>query len=69
MQMIQVESSNVDAIGFENQMLIVRFLNGSVYSYSNVDVETYRKFLEAESKGKFLCKFIKGKYDYCKLSD
>lgn len=69
MQMIEVESSNIDAIGFENNILIVRFMSGSVYSYSNVEPEVYESFLNSESKGKFLHQHIKGKYEYCKLSD
>lgn len=69
MKMIKVESSNVDAVGYENAVLVVRFVNGSVYSYSDVPEEVYDSMLNAESKGKYLCQKIKGKYDYCRLSD
>lgn len=64
-----VASSNVDAIGYdsENHALYVRFLNGGIYTYLNVPPETYRDFTEADSKGSFLAREIKGVFPYEKI--
>lgn len=42
--------------------LIIKFNNGGVYRYKDVDFETYIGFADAESKGKYLAKNIKNKF-------
>lgn len=42
--------------------LTVVFKNNQEYFYDNVPVEVWIQFNEAESKGKFYAKNIKGKY-------
>ena len=65
-----VESSNIAAIGYdrEAQRLLVQFTNGSVYSYSDVPVEVFDNFKAAESKGRYLNDYIKGVYNYERVS-
>jgi hypothetical protein len=50
-------SSFISAIGFEDQDLIIRFKNGSIYKYSN-SADLYDNFLRANSKGKFFWRNI-----------
>lgn len=69
MKKMQVNSSTVDAIeyDYENKNLYVYFVNGREYVYGNVPVEVYAKFLEADSKGKYLNEHLVGKYNYVRL--
>lgn len=64
--MINVISSNIKAIGYDNNDLFVEFKNNTLYKYSNVPQKIFENFRSAESKGKFLNKEIKGKYSYHK---
>lgn len=54
MEMKHVSSSNVDAIGYEDGIIQVRFKNGSVYQYFNCNESLYHSFLNASSKGRFV---------------
>ncbi|RYY68535.1 MAG: KTSC domain-containing protein [Chitinophagaceae bacterium] len=47
--------------------LRVGYVSGMVYDYKNVPEEVYRQMTQAYSKGTFLNRFIKGKYDFEKL--
>lgn len=64
--MIKVISSNIKAIGYDNNDLLVEFKNNTLYRYSSVPQKIFEDFRSAESKGKFLNKEIKGKYNYHK---
>lgn len=66
MKMIEVVSSNVVAVGYEDNNLYVDYKSGS-YVYKDVPEEIYNALLNAESKGKFMWAKVKGKYDYCKI--
>lgn len=70
MQMIPVESSNVEAIGYDEgtSTLHVSFQNGSLYEYSRVPPEVFRSFLDAPSKGSFVHEVLrKGGYSYRRI--
>ena len=69
MKIIQVNSSTVASISYDydNHNLYVNFVNGREYVYGNVPVEVYAKFLEADSKGKFLNAEVVGKFNYVRL--
>ena len=43
----------------KNKRLFLSFLRGNVYSYSNVEEDTYNAFEQAESQGKFFINEIK----------
>ena len=69
MNFTEVKSSQVHSIGYdpETKTLAVRFHGkdgpGSLYEYSGIGPEKYADFMKAESKGKFLGKYIKAKDD------
>ena len=67
-QYVDVESSNIAAIGYneDTKELYVRFSSGAVYIYQDVQEEVYQEFLDASSKGKYLNEHIKGVYQYAK---
>ena len=68
LDMIYVDSSNVEAIGYddESQGLHVRFLIGGCYIYHDVPREVFDEFMNAPSKGSFLNRAIKGVYQFTK---
>jgi hypothetical protein len=51
----EVVSSNIKAISYntDNNILLVRFVDDSVYEYNGVSSTIYKAFLLAPSKGKF----------------
>ena len=65
-EMRKVESSNLDAIGYDRDLkrLIVTFKNGRTYRYQDVEESVFKDMLEADSKGKFFSMNIKGQYDF-----
>jgi len=64
-----VSSGYIKSIGYnENtKTLEVEFKNNKVYQYSSIPENIYDNLMTAHSHGKFLSKFIKGKYPYVKL--
>lgn len=68
-EMQYVDSSNVEAIGYDNktQQLHVRFLSGTTYVYDKVPADIYEDLMAAPSKGSYVNRVIKGAYDYTKL--
>ncbi len=66
--MYNVVSSNIDSIGWEDDILSVTFLSGSTYEYYNVDEHVYDEMLNADSKGRYLARNIKGYYDYRRVA-
>lgn len=68
MNMTNVESSNVLAVGYDNGTLEVHFHSGGKYQYFDVPASVYENFLNADSKGKFLHYNIKNKYRYRRLN-
>ncbi len=69
MEMISVESSNIDKIGHDedSNTLQIEFKNGGTYQYFDVENNIYEAMLNANSKGKFLHANIKGAYRYSKV--
>jgi len=69
MKEIKVNSSTIDSVSYDyaNHSLYVTFTNGRQYVYGNVPAETYAKFLEADSKGKFLHESIVGQFGYARI--
>jgi len=61
---IRVQSSNVFAIGYDKNSMIlqVEFKNGSVYEYYEVPETIYVAFMNASSKGRFVGNLYKYKY-------
>ncbi len=64
-----VDSSNIEAIGYDPEALElhVRFLkSGETYVYSDVNQAVFDELMQAESKGSYLNRRIKGNYQYRK---
>lgn len=66
MEIVKVESSNIDSIGYDknNQTLLIAYKNGRNYHYNGVELKTYEDFKNADSKGKFFWENINKKYEY-----
>lgn len=62
--MIPISSTMASAVGYDQQrkILQIEFNSGSVYQYTDVEMETWERFLASNSKGKFFNKEIKGHY-------
>ena len=63
--MDSIKSSFIDSVGYDElgNRLIIRFNSESIYEYQNVSREVYIAFMEAESKGSFYAKYIRGKFE------
>ena len=57
-----VKSSNIKAIGFNHEKLIleVEFHNNNIYQYHPVTIAGYVELMKADSVGSFFNKNIKG---------
>lgn len=66
----EVSSSDIKSVGYDeqNEVLEVEFQAGSVYQYLHVPKHEYQNLMSASSHGKHLNKFIKGSYEYVKIS-
>ena len=49
--------------------LVVTFLNGAKYLYTNIPHEVFSEFSTIESKGSYFSKNIKGKFDHKKIEE
>lgn len=70
MTMIPVNSSTIEAIGYDtvSEKLSVKFKSGTIYEYLNVPHYVYQAVIEADSVGKALNSEVKGIYDYLKTN-
>lgn len=64
--MISVSSSNVESVGYDEkeQIVYVRFLNGALYIYKNVNQNEFDGLVNAPSVGSYLHRNIKNIYPY-----
>ncbi|MCO4091463.1 MAG: KTSC domain-containing protein [Sphingorhabdus sp.] len=69
MEMHNVDSSNVAAVGYEedSQTLQVEFNNGSTYQYFDVPQAIFDDLLGASSVGQYLNQNVKGTYRYSRV--
>jgi hypothetical protein len=68
-EMQYVDSSNIEAIGYDSEAreLHVRFLkSGETYVYHDVEQWVFDAMMQADSKGSYLNRQIKGTYQYSK---
>jgi len=65
-EMIQVSSSNIHAIGYDekNEVVHVQFLNDTEYIYKGVPRPMFDGLLSASSIGSFLHRNFKNVYPY-----
>lgn len=64
-----VQSSNVAAIGYDeqSQTLEVEFNSGSIYQYYNVPQHLYESLMQAPSKGQFINAYIKNAHAFSRV--
>lgn len=67
MDLIKVESGNLNRVGWEKENLLIEFKSKEKYLYQNVSREIFEKLLTSESKGKFFHSKIKGVFDWHKV--
>lgn len=67
-EMIYVDSSNVETIGYDDdvQELHIQFVSGGRYIYHNVPRQIFDELMNAPSKGSFLNRQIKNVYQFTK---
>jgi len=65
-----IETVLFDKIRYKesNESLYITFGNGSEYKYNPVPINIYNEFDKSESKGKYFHDYIKGKFNYNKLT-
>ena len=68
-EMIYVDSSNVEAIGYDADtlQLYVQFKAGTTYVYYDVEQFVFEEFKMTDSKGRFVTSRIKNIYSYYKM--
>lgn len=66
MERVQVSSSNVESVGFDedSETLEVEFKNGTLYQYFDVPKNVYEGLVGSDSVGGYLAANIKGVYRY-----
>lgn len=66
MQRVDVISSNIKSIGYDEKssILEVEFLSTDIYNYFDVPKAVYLELMESNSHGKYLNSKIKGYYEY-----
>lgn len=57
--MYQVNSSNIEGVGWKDNKLYVKFLKGAVYEYENISPDLWEGLAHADSKGSWLHWWIK----------
>lgn len=62
MQMISVDSSNLESVGYVNGTLHIQFHSGGLYEYTNVPASLYQGLMSAPSKGRYFHANIRGRY-------
>ncbi|WP_343917299.1 KTSC domain-containing protein [Agrococcus citreus] len=65
-RMQPVESSSVDAVGFDpaRNELTIRFVDGGTYVYGMVPIAIFEALLDADSIGRFVNDRIKPRYPF-----
>ena len=68
-QMVPVQSSNLNLVGYEPAAgtLYITFKSGDTYAYYGVPVAVYRALMLAPSKGRYHSAHIKYAFPYCRV--
>lgn len=64
---VDVDSSNIKALGYAPDTLLILFNSGITYSYDGVPADVFEAMAKAESVGKFFHQAVRGKYHYTKV--
>lgn len=65
MEMIPVDSSAIEAVGYDptTRRLCIRFKEGRTYDFCGVPAQVYKALRAAASKGTYYAEHIRGRYD------
>jgi hypothetical protein len=65
MRMQPIDSSAISAVGYDDrqQVLRVTYRNGGTYDYLDVPQTEFDRLMAAESRGEYMNKVIKPKYE------
>ena len=66
MNLIYVNSSDLEAIAIHGNNLVIKFKSGGMYEYYNAACE-FNNILSASSKGRYFHKYIKPYYKTSKI--
>lgn len=67
-QMFPVESSFIDAVGYDPQSEILKVqMRGGTYLYAGVPMREFLYLLAAQSKGSYFNNYISGVYGFSRL--
>lgn len=66
MQLIPITSSNLAQIGYDSDTMLMQimFKNGSLYSYANVEPDTYNEMMTSDDPGRYFAEIIKPQRDH-----
>lgn len=64
-----VESSMLLSVGYDpvTAVLELEFTSGHVYQYGEIEEETYRELMAADSKGKYFLEYIQEQYPFVRV--
>lgn len=61
-QLIEIDSRALKAVAWENDTLFLKFNNGKLYKYKEVDRAKFDGIMGAKSAGEYYNAYIKGKH-------
>jgi len=64
MEWIKTDSSNVEAICFDEPHIMVQFKGGKIYSYSPCNAKEFSLLKNAPSKGAWVYRHLRGRKKY-----
>lgn len=64
MNRVNVQSTDIRSVGYENGVLEIEFLNGGVYQYPNVPREAFLYMINNPHPGTYFHRNIKPYYPY-----
>lgn len=69
MERVQVESSNIESIGYDSdsETLEIEFISSGLYQYYDVPEYVYGELMSADSHGIYFNANIKGTYRYSRV--
>ncbi len=67
--MVDVKSSNIKSLGYDNRGLFVRFIGGGAYHYPDAPRSVFDELMGAESVGKTFRAKVGPKYKHRLLDD
>lgn len=69
MERVQVSSSNIASVGYDDKTstLEIEFNSGHVYQYFDIPITMYEGLLSAGSVGRYFNETIKGIYRYARV--